>query len=264
MTTMAMAGAARHHPRPLMVLTVFSVTLLALAGLWALGDARMVEGQPVWVKPAKFAASLAVFFGTLVWVEARLSPGWRDGWILRGTVAVMALAMLVEMAYIIVMSAQGLPSHFNLTTPLYRLMYSMMAIGALFLMIGVGVFGAVALADRGVTMTKPMQVAVGAGLIGATILTIITAMTMGETGRHVGIHPEGGAVIPFLGWSAVVGDLRPAHFLALHMMQVLPLAAAALGGRGGQAAIIAIAAGWVALTLAVFAQALSGLPLIAL
>jgi hypothetical protein len=75
---------------------------------------------------------------------------------------------------------------------------------------------------------------------------------------------DGGAVIPLFGWSAVVGDLRPAHFLALHAMQVLPLAAWALRGRGGVGAVWVAGGLWTALTLAVFAQALAGLPLVAL
>jgi hypothetical protein len=87
---------------------------------------------------------------------------------------------------------------------------------------------------------------------------------MSLLGRYVGVHPDGGAVIPLMGWSAVVGDLRPSHFLALHAMQALPLAAWALGGRGGVRAVRAVAAVWVALTLAVYAQAVAGLPLVAL
>jgi len=42
--------------------------------------------------------------------------------------------------------------------------------------------------------------------------------------RQVGVHPVGGAEVPFFGWSRVVGDFRPAHFVALHLMQSLPIA----------------------------------------
>jgi hypothetical protein len=62
-----------------------------------------------------------------------------------------------------------------------------------------------------------------------------------------------------------VGDLRPAHFLALHAMQVLPLAGLWMDRRGiAVAKMRLVALAYVALTAAVFAQALAGVPLIRL
>ena len=86
-------------------------------------------------------------------------------------------------------------------------------------------------------------------------------------GHHVGLHPEGGAVLPLFGWSGITGDLRPAHFAALHAMQALPLLGLWLDRRGGDGAVRTMrlaAAGYATVTLAIFAQALLGLPLIPL
>jgi hypothetical protein len=251
-------------PRPLEVLTAFSGALVVLAAVWGLAEARVVNAAEVWVKPVKFALSFVVFFATLAVVEERLTEAWRDGWLLRGTVGVMAVAMLGEMAYMTVMAAQGQASHFNFSTPFHDLMYSLMGLGAFLLVAGTGVFGVAVLRDRGAGFTPEMRVAVGWGFVLTFVLTLVTAFAMASMGRHVGLHPDGGAVIPLFGWSAVVGDLRPAHFLALHTMQALPLAAWALAGRGGVRAVWVAAAGWTALTAAVFAQALAGLPLIGL
>lgn len=262
MTTMAMArpGEALRFG----VLTAVSVALLAMTIVWAMVDGRVVEGQAAWVKPAKFALSFVVFFGTLALVEVRLSPAWRESALLRVVAGVTAAAMIGEMAWMTLMAAQGQGSHFNFATPFHEMMYSLMGLGAFLLVLGVAVVGVVVLRDGGARLTAPMRVAVGWGFVLTFVLTLITAFTMGSLGRHVGLHPDGGAVIPLFGWSAVVGDLRPAHFLALHAMQVLPLVAWALRGRGGVGAIWATGAVWTALTLAVFAQALAGLPLVAL
>src|SRR3990170_1077819 len=49
------------------------VLALALAGL-AL-DPRTITGAPAWLKPAKFAASIAIYTLTTAWIFTYL-PGW--------------------------------------------------------------------------------------------------------------------------------------------------------------------------------------------
>lgn len=67
----------------------------------------------------------------------------------------------------------------------------------------------------------------------------------------------------FFGWSMTGGDLRPAHFLGIHAMQLLPLAGAVIAwAGGGRRLIFAAAFVYCAVTVAVFALALQGIPLI--
>ena len=68
-----------------------------------------------------------------------------------------------------------------------------------------------------------------------------------------------------MGWSASVGDLRPAHFVSLHAMQALPLLGVWTDRQGKGAGLVKIAAVvYAAITLALFVQALMGSPLIRL
>ena len=72
---------------------------------------------------------------------------------------------------------------------------------------------------------------VGAGL--GWLMTIPTSDQLAEMGRIQGPTPmigahsvgiaDGGAGLPFVGWSTEGGDLRIGHFLGLHGLQVLPL-----------------------------------------
>jgi glucan phosphoethanolaminetransferase (alkaline phosphatase superfamily) len=247
------------------VLTALSLALLALIAAWAQVDARMLNGAPVWAKPAKFALSFATMFATLALTARRLSPEWRDGRILRVTASVMAAAMIFEMAYMIAMAARQEASHFNFSSPFATTMYSLMGIGAVSLMVGVLVFGIVALRDARADFGSALRRGVGWGFILSFAATLVTAGYMSSAGTHVGVPPADAATLPVVGWSAAVGDIRPAHFLALHAMQVVPLAGWWFDRSGlGARPVAWVAAGYAALTAAVFAQALAGMPLVRL
>ena len=242
----------------------FSVALLL--GFIAAGavDTRTLQGDNVWLKPAKFALSLAVLYLTMAPVIECLSAQVRQGRTLRATLAVMILATVLEMGYIATQAGRGVHSHFNLDTPFTALMYTLMGIGAVALVAGVGVVGVLALRDRGARLGPALRLGVGLGFMLSAVLTLVVAGYLGGNGSHfVGTPSPSAARLPMLGWSLEVGDLRPAHFLALHAMQVLPLLGLWLDRRGGgQRLLWVAAAAYAALTLAVFAQALLGLPLL--
>lgn len=256
-------------PRLTILLTGFSAVLLALYLILGAADPRLLDGVGVWVKPAKFAASFVLFFGTLAWLEPRLSPAWRDGRTLRLTLWVMAAAYLSEMAYMSAMAAQAQHSHFNLSTPFHAFMYTVvMAAGAVSLVAGAAVYGVVAARDRAASLSPGLRLGVVTGFVLTFALTMIVAGYMSNAGGHfVGTPTPGAPVLPLVGWSAQVGDLRPAHFLSIHAMQALPLIGLAADRLVPDAArrwVVISALGYSALTLGIFAQALAGQPLLAL
>lgn len=251
-------------------LAAVSAAIVILMILWAVsGEPRLIGGVPVWLKPAKFAMSFGVLFATIGIVRDRLSPPVRDGWPLRVLGWGMATAMLAEMGWILRQAANGTGSHFNLATPLEAFMYvTVMAAGAVYLVFAVGVIGWIAKRDRAAMLSPALREGVWLGFLASFVLTLIVAGYMSSgTGPHTGLHPNGAPVLPLFGWSGVTGDLRPAHFLALHAMQALPLLGVWLDRRSEAGAVRTVrlaALAWTALTLAVFAQALAGMPLVPL
>lgn len=262
------AATVAAPPSQFRTLTVVSVVLLALSGLWAVVDPRVIEGVPVWMKPLKFALSFVVLFATLALVEARLSPRVRDGWTLRVTGWVMASAYLGEMVYMFYKAARAERSHFNMATPFEANLYYLMGVGAVSLVFGVAVVGWVVRRDERARMGAGLRAGIWLGFLSTFVLSVIVAGYMSAQGGHfVGVHAPGAPTWPLLGWSGVTGDLRPAHFASIHAMQILPILGLWLDRRGAPRAVRAVriaAVGYSGLTLALFGQALAGLPLVPL
>lgn len=264
--TRATAFPAARRPEPFTALTAIALALLGLALAWGLADSRMIGGVPVWVKPAKFALSFAIHFGTLAVIVSALGDGARSSRPVRIAATVMGVAFFGEMAYLVFQAAQAEASHFNLSTPFHRAMYQLMGIGAV-LLIGMPLLVARAAGrDRAARLGPATREGIRWGAILSFVLTLGVAGYMSSgTGHLVGTPSPGAPTIPPFGWSAEVGDLRPAHFLALHALQALPLAGLWADRRGdGPGTVRMVAAIWAVLTLAVFAQALMGLPLVRL
>ena len=245
----------------------FSLGLLLCLSAAAWLDTRELGGANLWLKPAKFALSFVVLYATLAWVVERLSPALQAHPVLRFALPVMVLATWGEMAYIAGRAGQGLHSHFAVATPVESMLYSLMGVGALSLVVGIAIVGWLAGKDTAARLGPALREGVLWGFGLSAVLTLLTAGYLAGNGGHfVGVPSHGAAVLPGVGWSAEVGDLRPAHFLALHAMQAVPVWGWWLDRRGvaGKAGVRVFAALYTLGTLAVFAQALMGLPLVRL
>lgn len=252
--------AARHF----WTLTGLSAALLAIYAIGLAADPRLLDGVPVWLKPAKFALSFVALFATMALVAERLSPAVRTGWGVAFLAGFMAVNYLAEMAYMTFRAGRVEHSHFNLSTPFAEAAYTVMGVSALCLIAGVAWLGVAAWRDRGAALGPQLRLGILLGFALTFALTFVVAGYLGANGGHHVGTPATGAAIPLLGWSREVGDLRPAHFLSIHAMQALPLAGLALDRIGVRGALpmIVLAATYSVLTIAVFGQALLGWPLV--
>jgi hypothetical protein len=110
-------------------------------------------------------------------------------------------------------------------------------------------------------MTRPTATQLAEARTSGQRLTVAGAHTVGAA--------DGGAGLPVVGWSTEAGDLRAAHFVGLHGMQVMPLVAWLVGrrrrlGAGRRVALVWTAAGLHGgLVLVLTWQALRGQPIVA-
>jgi hypothetical protein len=259
---------------PLTAVGLLMVGLLGASIVGLLIDPRLVTGAPAWLKPAKFAASIAIYTLTLAWVFAYL-PAWTRT---RRIVSRMTVVvMLLEWPIIALQAWRGTTSHFNMSTPLDATLFSVMGAA-----IAVQTFTSIAVAvalwrqrfeDRALGwalrlgMTITIIGALSGGLMTRPTTVQLEQLRAGKTVTIIGGHtvgaPDGGRGLPGTGWSAEHGDLRVAHFLGLHALQALALCAVVLGRRrlpdSERARVMIVAGASYALLFALLAwQALRG------
>jgi len=222
---------------------------------------RVLDGHNVWLKPQKFAVSLFIHFMTLAIAAQLLTRTVRMSKILVGAAALAMIAHIFEFVWVVIQAGRARRSHFNFETNFEALMYAGMGIAVLFLVLIAFVIGWKIW--RTVEIKSGLAWGFAIGLTLGTVVTLIMAGYMSSSNwRQVGTHPEGGAEIPFFGWSREVGDLRPAHFVALHMMQTLPIAGWIADRQNwpGKKIVIGLAIVQTLIATALFVQALYGKP----
>jgi hypothetical protein len=237
------------------------VTLSALTLLLQVFDDRLLHDVNVWVKPTKFLFSIGVFALTGAWFCGYVRPERRHSRPIRYALWATIAAGSFEVAYISLQASRGLDSHFNHTSTLYNVMYSLMGVAAIVLLSAtLPLAWEIARRPRA-GLRKDYLAAVVLGLVLTFVLGGAFGGYMSSTLGHA-VGPERGQ-FPIFGWNRIGGDLRVAHFFGMHFQQVLPFIAAAvtpLPKTARWAAILGSAAVGATLAIAVFVQAVRGEP----
>jgi len=226
---------------PLLTLAgLANLALIPLFLLAALVDPRTITGAPAWIKPLKFASSIAIFSATFLWLLTFVQGRPR---LVKWAAATTGLGLLVETALIAMQVVRGTTSHFNVSTPFDAAVFSLMggfitAVSVCTLLLAILLIRQ-RMPDKAFAWSLRLGVLVT--FVGMAVAFLMTTPTtaqleaaqagagMAVAGAHsVGVA-DGGPGLPLLGWSTVGSDLRVPHFFGLHAMQVLPLLGGVLG-----------------------------------
>jgi NO-binding membrane sensor protein with MHYT domain len=177
-----------------------------------------VNGVNAWYKPFKFALSIGIFCWTMGWYTAYLQ--------LHSQIRLYSWATIIllgfELGYITLQAARGQLSHYNVSSPLYTSLTTAMALAAIAATLYTGYIGVL-------FCTEPFPELPDYYLWSIRIsifLFVIFAFEGGVMGAN-NSHTVGGTGdgLPLLNWSRKFGDLRIAHFVGMHALQVLPIIA---------------------------------------
>lgn len=269
--------------RPLLLLVAGCLAVLAACLILMLVDPRQLMGASVWLKPAKFAASIAAAAGTLALLLPHIRLPVRGG---RRAVAVIVITAAFEQVIITLQAARGVASHFNATSTLNIALFSAMGIGISIFAVAIAYITWVAFRQRFADRALGWGIRLGLAtmLAGSAIAYAmprptpaqLDSMRAGNPPAMIGAHAvgvaDGGPGLPVTRWSTEGGDLRVPHFIGIHALQLLPLVGWRLGRRGrGSAAgaaraarlTVVAGAGVIGLVAVTLVQALRGIPLMA-
>jgi hypothetical protein len=228
-------------------------------------DGRTVMGINPWIKPLKFDLSVAVYLWTLGWLLYTLADRFPASvkWI---SWAVL-VCMVVEILCIKVQAVRGVTSHFNVATRFDGILFSVMGN---FILINTLLIGYATVLFW--VSNPPLEAAylwgIRLGFVTFLLGSLVGVVMVMHNAHSVGVA-DGGAGLPLLNWSTVGGDLRAAHFVGMHALQLFPLVGYLLhryqvgGGRLSPAVLtVLFCLLYSLLAYGVFSRAMAGKPLV--
>jgi hypothetical protein len=214
---------------------ILYIVLIPVYTVAAILDPRLITNAPAFVKPLKFILSSAIYTTTFLYLLTLVQGHKR--WV-QIAANVTAAGLLAENIFITAQAIRGVSSHFNVSTPMDGAIYGAMGtiitvVAGMNLLLGIWLLFQ-RLPDPVIAWGLRLGVFISlAGMLVAFLMTSgrtpgqVAQMHAGQMPDTIGAHSvgieDGGPGLPFLGWSTVGGDLRVAHFVGLHAMQVLPL-----------------------------------------
>ena len=248
------------------VLTITGwIHVFLLAGLLVIlpFDSRLVMGINPWIKPSKFAASIVIFVWTVAWLLEYPPLSSRARAIIsRG----ISISMLVEIVCIVTQAARGTTSHFNQSTPLNAVIFGVMGLTIVFstvLMVALLIY----FSKGNFHIARPYLWGIRSGLAIFLIASAIGGVMVAHKSHAVGVD-DGGPGLPVVNWSTQGGDLRVAHFLGLHALQLMPIIGFLISMRTGWTTsrkttlVVAVSAAYVVLVGFLFWRAMDGVPVL--
>jgi hypothetical protein len=192
---------------------VASIAFLAMTRV----SSTQVYNVNAWYKPFKFAFSTF----TLVWAMA-----WYCYYLPTFNINIFNWSVILllgfEIVYIAIMASQGKTSHYNVSSPFYSAMFSMMALAATAVTLYIAYIGLLFFTNSFPDLPNYYVWAIRLGIVIFVVFSFEGALMGGRMSHSVGLENDNSNLFIFA-WSKIVGDLRVSHFIGMHALQVLPI-----------------------------------------
>jgi len=214
-----------------------------------------ILGVNRWLKPFKFYASVGIMSLTMAWLFYYLN----NKRAVRNCSIIIVIAMFVENSLIIMQAIRGTTSHFNVSEAFNGAVFSTMGIFIVIFIITCIVVCILFFRQKEFAIPRAYVWGIRLGLLFFITFSLEGGLMLSIL-RHTVGGPDGGPGFPLTNWSKEHGDLRIAHFLGIHSLQVLPLLGYYVAKTAKQ--LITYSVIYFVIVSALLAQALVGQPLI--
>lgn len=207
------------HRNPLLFwFGVFNFVVGLICLLLIQTDDLLILGVSRWLKPMKFYFSVGLMIFTMGWLLHYLNNKRK----IKRFSGVLVFSMFFENGLILLQAFRGTTSHFNIKTSFDGMMFNLMGI---FILIFTVVCVRICISffrQKEFTIAPACVMGIRLGLL-LFLLFSLEGGAMLSILKHTVGAPDGTAGIPVFNWSKQYGDLRIAHFVGIHSLQVLPL-----------------------------------------
>ena len=220
-------------------------------------DSRVLLGVSIWNKPFKFFLSTTIYVWTMGWLCEYLNKPRAVKWYSW----MLFITLSTELIYITGQSFIGETSHFNMSSPLNAVMWPIMGLFAGTMVTWTGYMGILFFIKKLPQLSSNYLWGIRLGII-LFVIFGFEGYLMGAHNAHTIGAVDGGEGLPVTGWSTKHGDLRIAHFLGMHALQIVPLFAYFFTKKVWQTVLFAML--YLAIVTGILLQALAGKPFLPL
>ena len=224
-------------------------------------------GVNPWIKPIKFSLSFSTYASTISVLLLTLQiPRWQLTLVRRAIAASVTLEIF-SLSMQAWRSAYPNAASSLLDGPLAQLTNGMVMVNTAIVCWMLALFYANRIhTDK---VDRPMLAAIRYSIVIFLAGNAIGGYMLARGSHTVGAADNSGSGLPFVNWSTIAGDLRIAHFIAIHAIQIVPLFAYVLSQmepipalRRRKLAVVALSLLVGGVVGATFVQAAMGRPLI--
>jgi hypothetical protein len=208
----SVTGARGYQRLAYLVGLVLVLTGLVHAVIWAVVGGS-AEGPLSWRKPVTFGISFGLTTITLAWVPGYLPVRRVTGWIAS---ALLCASTAIEVAWVSLQHARGVPSHFNNATALDQGLFILGGLAIVVTLLVVVAMAGAAFART--TAPPPLALAIRSGL-----LALLVAMAVGVWMILHGLTLVDAGADPATQSMSTYGDagaMKDAHAVPMHAIQV--------------------------------------------
>lgn len=218
-------------------------------------EETQILGVNRWLKPFKFYASVGIMVLTMGWLLYYLDNAKK----IRLYSWLIFISMLFENGLIITQAVRNTTSHFNVTSPVNGIVFQLMGFFIIVFTITIILVCISFFKQKQFSIPDAYLWGIRLGILFFLFFSLEGGMMLGILKHTVG-GPDGGPGLPVVNWSTQYGDLRIAHFVGIHSLQVLPLFGKYIAKTKKQAILFSMF--YFLLATALFLQAIIGIPLL--